>query len=128
MVETGIDYKALAKWAICGDTGISSMALARYLTGMTPDADKQWRDYPWDGGDMGRCICLIQQVPGLRPLLHNASGMGPEWARIVARWDELERLHRAAYTRGNYGTYQEWAESPAMKAYVTTVRSVVHGA
>ena len=81
-----------AQWAASGETGVSSKALLGVMVGKPP---KGRLCYPHDGGDLGRCIGLLDAVPEYRPRLSEMAAVGPEWAALVKHWDELERMWRA---------------------------------
>lgn len=84
--------KRAAQWAATGDTGVSSKALLSVMVG------KRTKDgfcYPHDGGDLGRCIGLLDAVPEYRARLAEAKALGPEWAALVDHWPELEAMYRA---------------------------------
>lgn len=84
-----IEKRALA-WSRGNDTGSSSKAMARILAG------EKVRDpaYPSDGGDLGRCLRLLEAIPEWKSRLGEVAAAGPEWAALVAHWDELAALHK----------------------------------
>jgi hypothetical protein len=84
--------KRAAQWAAGGSTGLSSKAILGVMVGKPP---KGGFCYPRDGGDLGRCLGLLDAVPEYRDRLHEMKALGPEWAALVDHWDELERMHRA---------------------------------
>lgn len=83
--------RAALKWIVGWDTGMSSVTLWAYMVGVEP----AWVCHPLDADDLGRCIRLLQAVPEWRKRLHYAAALSPEWAALVAIWDELERLYMA---------------------------------
>jgi hypothetical protein len=89
-MSQNIEARAL-HWALHGDTGTSSKAIAGVMTGKLP---KDGYCYPHDGGDFGRCIGLLAAVPEWRSRLSEMRAVGPEWAAIVDHWEELEALFR----------------------------------
>ena len=84
--------KRAATWAATGDTGASSKALLATMMGRPP---KMRFCYPHDGGDLARCIGLLDAVPEYRERLGEMKAIGPEWAALVDHWPELEAMHRA---------------------------------
>lgn len=54
-----VEYRALF-WALNFNTGTSSTALARHMSGHPKGS---WAGPPSDAGDRGRCIALLQLVP-----------------------------------------------------------------
>ncbi|MFC5353578.1 hypothetical protein [Azospirillum himalayense] len=88
---TNIDSKVL-DWFIYGETGTSSRTMAMHLTGRKGKGRSF--SHPSDGGDLGRCLKLLEFVPELRARLPQMAEVSPYWSALVARWDELERCHR----------------------------------
>lgn len=78
-------------WASGGDTGSSSLAIMRVMSGGTPEDGRY--SYPLDGGDLGRCLRLLAIIPEWRARLGEMAKIGPQWAALVKHWDELESLH-----------------------------------
>ncbi len=83
------------RWYASGDTGISSIALCHRLTGYLATDSWKYNSEPSDGDDFGGCVRMLAAIPGLRARLAEAVDLSPEWARLIARWDEIEALHRA---------------------------------
>lgn len=84
------------EWITGGYTGLSSEVLWSFLVGVVP----RHCAHPRDVDDFGRCVCLLLRVPGWRERIHSVAVLSPEWATLVAIWDELERL----YLRGEFGS------------------------
>lgn len=62
-----VEQRALF-WALSGDTGISSEALAAHMTGNKANA--RWgMQPPSDAADRGRCIRLLELIPEWLPRL-----------------------------------------------------------
>lgn len=80
------------RWAAKGETGVSSTAILGMMMGQPP---KSRFCYPHDGGDLGRCIALLDAVPEYRARISEMKAVGPEWAALVDHWDKLEEMHRA---------------------------------
>lgn len=83
--------KRAAKWAATGKTGTSSQAMLAVMVGERP---KTSFCYPHDGGDLGRCIGLLDAVPEYRERLSEVAAIGPEWAALIDHWPELEARWR----------------------------------
>ena len=83
--------KRAAKWASGDKTGISSKALLSVMLGKRP---KTSFCYPHDGGDLGRCIGLLDAVPEYRERLSEMNSVGKEWAALIDHWPELESRWR----------------------------------
>lgn len=81
---------AAVEWLIHGEHGLSSEAIFHHLLLGCHGVDRY--HYPHDPDDFRRCELLLRAVPELRPLLPRMAGVGPEWAALVSRWDELAEL------------------------------------
>lgn len=93
MTDKSIERRA-AEWALSDDTGASSKTIARHMMGM----DKSY-SYPSDGGDLGRCIRLLDAIPEWRERLPEMAQHSEAWAALVEHWAELEAMHRAGDKR-----------------------------
>lgn len=91
------EFRSLAEWLIGPDTGTSSMFMAATVIaalGGRVIADPMSGHAPRDASDLGRCIRLVERIPGVRsffPVLREAS---PVWRAYVDAWDELATLWR----------------------------------
>ena len=85
------DVKKIAAWATGRDTGISSLNLARAAMGEPVKPT----EYPSDGGDLGRCLRLIEAVPAARAGVDALATISGPWRRLASRWDELAAMHAA---------------------------------
>lgn len=81
--------EAVIDWMATGEKGISSEAMAFWLTF---GKKTEWHPdtTPSDPSDLNRCLKLLQAAPGLRVRLSNMAELSPSWAKLVARWDEVE--------------------------------------
>ncbi len=98
----------IAAWLASDDTGLSSKFMASVLTGEF----KAENHYPRDPADFGRCLRLVNAVPGLAENIGDMSQHGRHWAVVADHWDEwveiyrskdftrLQRLMRACYEAG----------------------------
>lgn len=84
-----IEMRAL-HWATGRDTGSSSKAILAVMTGAKPASR---HDYPCDGGDLGRCLRLLDLIPEWKPRMGEMRTVSPQWAALVDHWDELDRMH-----------------------------------
>jgi len=73
-------------WLLGHDTGSSSQALCAYMLNAVKPANYA---YPSDGGDLGRCLRLLELIPEWKPRIPEMAAHGPYWAALVARWSEL---------------------------------------
>lgn len=78
-------------WHGSGEHGISSEAIFdRLAFGIQ---GRRWgSDYPRDPSDFRRCQLLLRRVPEWRERLPEMAANGPEWARLVERWDDIHAL------------------------------------
>lgn len=83
-------YQRAAVWALSGDTGASSSAIARHMLGVRGISCHS----PRDSADLGRCLRLLDAVPEWRERMPEMAKYSPEWASIVGAWDELASLHK----------------------------------
>jgi len=78
----------LVRWALGDDTGSSSKHMAAVAAGF-----QGYGSHPVDPSDLGRCIRLVQTVPGVRDAFPAIAASTPKWAVIVEHWDELVALY-----------------------------------
>ncbi|MBC3211411.1 hypothetical protein [Serratia fonticola] len=98
----------IAAWLASDDTGLSSKFMASVLTGEF----KAENHYPRDPADFGRCLRLVNAVPGLAEKIGDTSQHGKHWVVVAENWGEwvevyrskdftrLHRLMRACYEAG----------------------------
>lgn len=81
----------LVTWLASGRRGMSSNALATYLTGIEcrHPSDRDAWDHPHDPDDMARCRKLLDSVGVIRLLFPGMGSASPEWAVLVEHWQEL---------------------------------------
>lgn len=85
-----IPNSGLTNWLASDDTGMSSMFMAMALTGgHLPD-----NRHPYDAGDFGRCVRMLEAIPEIKPSMDQMANHGPIWAALVSVWGELEDLYR----------------------------------
>jgi len=75
-------------WLANGERGLSSNTLFTMTTGVDAE-DGDGHNYPRDPADLRRCRLLLDQCPELVSCLPRVAAAGPEWAALVARWDEV---------------------------------------
>lgn len=85
----------LDAWLRSTDVGLSALSIAWVLSGHDPRIRDARENVPHDGEDVGRCVRLLDRM-GWRDRLSEVAAEFPRWAPIVARWDEIEALHRMA--------------------------------
>ena len=78
-------------WLRTGERGSSSEAIVEHLTGINTDGGRYLgnRDIPWDPADLRRCRLLLEAVPSLAEQFSKMATCSPEWAAMVAHWQEL---------------------------------------
>lgn len=85
---TKLPIEAFVGWLANGERGISSEAIVSHLTGLP--VGRNWgSDYPADPDDFRRCQALLERVPLARLMLPLMATRSPEWARLVAAWDDI---------------------------------------
>jgi hypothetical protein len=84
--EVPIERRAL-RWLAGGDSGASSKAICYHMLGMKSDGS-----FPWDPSDLGRCLRLLELFPEWKPRIREMARYSPQWAALVARWDELAEM------------------------------------
>ncbi len=97
-----IEKRALT-WASGDDTGVSSKAILKVMTGQTISDDYC---HPHDGQDLARCVRLLDIIPEWRPRINEMKAVSDEWAALSAVWPELEGLHRAGDNSTTYARIQ----------------------
>lgn len=93
------EHKKYHDWADGPHAGMSSMAMVRAVTGADVGDWREYQRHPWDPDDFGRCWQVLQYFPELRTGFAKVAALSPEWARLIAAWDELEEL----FTVGELG-------------------------
>lgn len=92
----------LVNWLAGYDTGLSSLAILAYMerdTSMLAMLHNRL-EYPRDPADLGRCIRLLDIEPSYRRRIGEMADVSPQWARLVAWWDELEKLYHETDYQG----------------------------
>lgn len=93
MSDTPIEHRAM-QWMAGGDTGASSLTIARHMTGMPHDTSFGIAE-PADGGDLGRCLRLLRFIPEWRSRMSEMAALSHAWAALVPHWDEIDALLRS---------------------------------
>ena len=76
------------QWLATGQKGLSSECMALWLA-----FSQRAEPYPpQDPADLNRCLLLLQAAPGLRPELPRMAEVSGDWAKLIARWEEVEAL------------------------------------
>ena len=78
-------HPGLYDWWLDGERGLSSESIARHLTGRPVSR----YNYPYDPSDFIRCEKLLDMVPTLRAEMRYMAELGPVWAALAARWEEI---------------------------------------
>jgi hypothetical protein len=84
------DNMGLAKWLASDDTGMSSKFMAAVLGGIGGKYA-----HPWDSGDFGRCVRLLDAVPEFRERIAMMRQHGPQWNSLLDCWDQAENAYRS---------------------------------
>ena len=91
------------EWIAGDNTGISSRTIWAVMQGVPAS---RWASPPLDPSDFGRCFRLLVHIPEWRQRLTEVATAYPEWAPMISRWDECERLF-----------CEEWESGRAPKLY-----------
>lgn len=94
---TEAERKALIGWLSGDDTGMSSKTLAREFAG---EAMRGERSYPSDSADLGRCVRLIDLIPGVRRAVDSLAAKSVYWKALAPEWDRLAALYREERASG----------------------------
>lgn len=87
-------------WLTNGDTGISSKTIWSVMMNRSI-GDRYFRpSVPSDPSDFGRCYRLLKVMPSWRARLGEVAAQYPEWAGLVAAWDELTALYEEELPKG----------------------------
>ncbi|QNJ57429.1 hypothetical protein Dolphis_123 [Pseudomonas phage Dolphis] len=80
-----VEERAVA-WIRDGRVGSSSRAIHDHMLGLKP---KWGYSEPSDPSDLNRCLLLLDLIPEWKPRMHEMAQRTPQWAGLVARWDEI---------------------------------------
>lgn len=91
---TPLPLTVFTNWLAFGERGLSSEAIVSHLTGQRLGGRFHDRcvHYPHDPDDFRRCQLLLEAVPLAGLLFPAMQTASPEWARLVAAWDEIHEL------------------------------------
>lgn len=84
--------KQIARWLQGNHTGASSKFMACIAMGYEPGLTDHVA-YPADSADFGRCVKLVEQVPGVRDAFERIAQSSSQWRGIINNWEELEDLY-----------------------------------
>lgn len=77
-------------WFATGQVGTSSKAMVLAVLDFPQDPD--WPDeYPYHPVELNGCLLLLEAAPEIRDHMDKVAALSERWARLVARWDELEK-------------------------------------
>ena len=110
----------LVEWLAGGSRGVSSNSIVQHLVGLSACRNGE-TSHPYDPGDLDRCLNLLAAVPLLRVCLPYMSSCSPEWAALIARWDEVEASHLEEVGLG-------WTKARSAPKTYDLMRSVLKGA
>ena len=113
MTET---QRQVIQWIATGQKGLSSECMALWLAFDQRVADPH---HPHDPDDLNRCLLLLQAAPGLRPELSKMAEVSSRWAKLVARWEEVEALFLEEVELG-------WARGDIAPRTYALMREILH--
>lgn len=108
-------------WLASGQRGLSSNTLFTFATGVDAEED-DGHNYPHDPDDLSRCRKLLDQCPELVANLSRVAEAGPEWAGLVARWDEICGLMDEESPEWRAGKGRATKTYALMKEIITAAR------
>lgn len=82
--ERMISYLAVGE-----NVGLSSRYMLSVLAGVPQEKNRTDVNRPYDKGDFGRCVNLINEFPELKPHIDKLKGRDRIWDNIVYYWDQL---------------------------------------
>jgi hypothetical protein len=80
--------KSVLGWFDRGHVGLSSEAMAFCAAGIPSSRTH----HPHDPSDFSQCLRLVSEVPCVRDAFPEIAKLSPQWAAIIAHWDEIEAL------------------------------------
>jgi len=83
--------KKILKWFATKNTGVSSKAMAFAAVGIENKGNFA-NCTPSDPADFNRCLVLIDSVPEIKEKFSDIAKLSQEWAVVISRWDELEKI------------------------------------
>lgn len=86
----------LGQWRNCDDAGASSKYVAYVVSG----SGHHEYAYPHDADDFSRVYKLLTMVQGMENKIHLMRGTGPEWERLVDKWDLMTQLYETGDFKG----------------------------
>ncbi len=110
--------KKLAEWFACGRTGLSSKAIALYLSAGVPT-----HNVPHDSSDFGRCHRLLTLM-GWHDRIGEMAQVSGQWAVLVEIWPALT----AAYEAEDYEEVYRLIGSVEAEGYERDGYEVARGA
>lgn len=82
-----VEKRAL-QWLFSEETGLSSKNICGYMLSITVR-----QSVPWDIGDLGRCIRLLEKIPEWKQRMQQLGNAYPRWQPYADSWDELTRTY-----------------------------------
>ena len=80
-------------WLMSNDTGTSSETILHVMEKCKPP--HMGPDIPYDAGDLGRCMRLLEAFPQYRPRMPEIAKKYPDWQPFVDQWEKLTDLYNA---------------------------------
>lgn len=82
----------LIDWMSNGETGLSSITMARALVGQEQTGPFR-SSYPYDGADFRRCALLLKAIGDPGPMgWHKIAAICGVWCKLVAAWPQMMAL------------------------------------
>lgn len=84
--------RQLLEWMAGPNTGLSSEAMAYCVLQIERTDHWSGKEHPYDPSDFNRCLLLVEKVPVVRDCFAEIAAMSPEWAALIAAWEELQSM------------------------------------
>lgn len=84
--------RQLLQWMAGPNTGLSSEAMAYCVLQIERNDHWSGKEHPYDPSDFNRCLLLVEKVPAVREHFAAIAALSPEWAALIAAWDELAAM------------------------------------
>ena len=75
-----------------------------------PPATIHHPSIPYDAGDLGRCLRLLDKLPEWRARLDEVAEAFPQWRPLVEHWSELESLYADEANENAEAGTPEWRQ------------------
>lgn len=82
----------LLEYLTSRDCGMSATAILLHT--LNAYNKIEYRDYPFDVSDFGRCLRVVELFPEAKAKLDVMRTVSPQWREVMNHWGELEQLRK----------------------------------